>query len=129
MDALRATFMPLLGFFWSHVHALLIFSPLLLLRCPQEMMSKMEKVVEDTESKMPGYCTPKRVQQLKEVFEEMDADNELSLDINEMIPFYQISFKILFDMEPKTEQMEALFHLMDTVRKREIRKKRRGMVL
>jgi len=79
------------------------------------MLSKMEKVVEDTESKMPGYCTPKRVQQLKEVFEEMDADNELSLDMNEMIPFYQISFKILFDMEPKTEQMEALFHLMDTV--------------
>jgi len=77
----------------------------------------MEKVVEDTESKMPGYCTPKRVQQLKEVFEEMDADDELSLDMNEMIPFYQISFKILFDMEPKTEQMEALFHLMDTVNK------------
>ena len=77
------------------------------------MLSKMEKVVEDTESKMPGYFSNSRKEKLKNVFEEMDADGELSLDMNEMIPFYQISFKILFDMEPRTEQMEALFHLMD----------------
>jgi len=80
----------------------------------QEMMEKMALVMVETEAKMPGYFTPDRIAKLREVFSEMDADNELSLDMNEMIPFYKLSFALLFEVDLADEHMEAIFYLMDT---------------
>mmetsp|Transcript_56550 Transcript_56550/g.128212 ORF Transcript_56550/g.128212 Transcript_56550/m.128212 type:complete len:190 (+) Transcript_56550:1-570(+) len=44
----------------------------------------------------------------------MDADDELSLDMNEMGPFYETAFELVFEIQLNDEQTEALFHIMDT---------------
>ena len=44
----------------------------------------------------------------------MDCDGEMALDIGEMEPFYTVAFKVMFGLVPEHEQVENLFHLMDT---------------
>ena len=79
----------------------------------QSMVRKMQKVVADTEQKLPGFFSPARLERLQAIFSEMDADGELALDLSEIAPFYRAMFKELFGILPTPEQVEALFHLMD----------------
>ncbi len=80
----------------------------------QEMMRKMRTVQSDAAQKVPGFLTTARLALLQELFREMDADDELALDLNEIIPFYRETFSILFDIHDlSNDQMEALFHVMD----------------
>jgi hypothetical protein len=48
----------------------------------QAVMASMDGIMEQVNAQLPGYFTEKKMAELKEVFEEMDADDELSLDMN-----------------------------------------------
>ena len=69
----------------------------------------------DLKNDLPDFFTPGRAKLLREAFDHMDADGELSLDINELAPFYHYTFIRLFDQRLNSEQVECLFHLMDMV--------------
>lgn len=82
----------------------------------QEMMSKMDEVMEEAKLKMPGFVTKARVDKIRSVFDEMDADGELAMDTNEMQGFYEISFQQCFGVTfqgRQADSLEGLFHLMD----------------
>ena len=53
------------------------------------MVAKMAEVISQAEEQMPDFFTPTRIDKLRAVFEEVDADGEMSLDINEMTPFFE----------------------------------------
>jgi len=80
----------------------------------QEMMSKLPMVVKEAEKLFPGFLSRSRQEKLRKCFSAMDADDELSLDINEMTPFFEKVFKTVFDVELSSDQMLSLFHIMDT---------------
>jgi hypothetical protein len=44
----------------------------------------------------PTFFNSKRLDAIREVFETMDADEELTLDLNEMTPFYHFVFDFVF---------------------------------
>jgi len=44
----------------------------------------------------------------------MDADGEFALEIDEMKPFFEMVFKLMFNIQLDEPTMESLFHLMDT---------------
>ena len=50
----------------------------------------------------------------QELFEILDADGEMSLDINEMSPFYIYTFAHVFGAVLDRTECEAIFHLMDS---------------
>ena len=51
---------------------------------------------------------------LEALFAEMDADGEMALDLNEIVPFYKEVFKELFKVNDiSRDTMESLFHVMD----------------
>ena len=77
------------------------------------MIQKTKIAVADAKSQMPDFFTEHRFERMQAVFEEMDADGELSLDINEMTPFYEYVFEHLFSVKLTKEQQEQVFHLMD----------------
>jgi len=79
----------------------------------QEMLTKMVTVIGEAQEEMPDFFTEGRIDKLRTVFEEMDADGELTLDINEMTPFFEYTFQKVFDLKLTKEQQEQLFHLMD----------------
>jgi len=79
----------------------------------EEDREKMVKVREQAETDLPGFFTPDRYDILQEVFDAMDADGELTLDAQEMAPFYQFAFDITFGVDLDTEQTEDIFRLMD----------------
>jgi hypothetical protein len=79
----------------------------------QVMVSKMVSVIGDAREQMPDFFTEGRIGKLRTVFEEMDADGELTLDINEMTPFFEYTFQKVFEVRLTKEQQEQLFHLMD----------------
>lgn len=79
----------------------------------QEMVSKMVSVIGDAREQMPDFFTEGRIEKLRTVFEEIDADGELTLDINEMTPFFEYTFQKVFEVKLTKEQQEQLFHLMD----------------
>jgi len=79
----------------------------------QEMLTKMVTVIGEAQEEMPDFFTEGRIDKLRTVFEEMDADGELTLDINEMTPFFEYTFQKVFDLKLSKEQQEQLFHLMD----------------
>ena len=78
----------------------------------EEMMSRMATIIGDAQEQMPWFFTTTRIEKLRCVFEEMDADGELTLDINEMTPFFEYAFQKVFDVKLTKEQQEQLFHLM-----------------
>jgi len=80
----------------------------------KEMHKGMHKVVADAEASLPRFFTKDRLFAILDIFEVMDADGELTLDLNEMSPFYHYSFAKLFGISLSKDQTEALFHLMDT---------------
>jgi Ca2+-binding EF-hand superfamily protein len=79
----------------------------------QEMLTKMVTVIGEAQEEMPDFFTEGRIDKLRTVFEEMDADGELTLDINEMTPFFEYTFQKVFDLKLSKEEQEQLFHLMD----------------
>jgi hypothetical protein len=46
------------------------------------VMASMDGVMEQVHERLPGYFTDKKMAELKEIFNEIDADGELSIDIN-----------------------------------------------
>ena len=82
----------------------------------QLMNKDMKKVVDDVVATavLPHFFTHDRLAAIRDVFEVMDADDELTLDLNEISPFYHYSFVKLFGISLTKDQTEALFHLMDT---------------
>jgi len=79
----------------------------------QEMEDKMALQAKAAYDQDPVFFAPARIVAIRDVFDAMDADGELSLDVNEMAPFYQYSFDILFGVDLTSNATEALFHLMD----------------
>ena len=77
------------------------------------MLEKMKTVLVDAEKMMPGYFTTSRINKLKDLYRELDADDELSLDMNEMMPFFESAFQLIFGVELTYEHMESLFHIID----------------
>jgi hypothetical protein len=53
--------------------------------------------------------------QLRSVFDALDADGKLTLDVHEIALFWRYVFMSLFNVELSLEQQEALFHLLDLV--------------
>jgi len=49
------------------------------------------------------------------VFDALDADGKLTLDVHEIALFWRYVFMSLFNVELSLEQQEALFHLLDLV--------------
>jgi len=74
----------------------------------------MKDTILQAKQSLPGFFAGNRIDLIRKVFEEMDADDELTLDLNEMAPFYHYVFNRTFDISLEKEQTEALFHLMDT---------------
>ena len=80
----------------------------------REMMRKMQTVKDDADKNMPGFLSSKRMSILEALFAEMDADGEMALDLNEIVPFYKEVFKELFKVNDiSRDTMESLFHVMD----------------
>eukprot|EP00615_Pteridomonas_danica_P011765 CAMPEP_0114346930 /NCGR_PEP_ID=MMETSP0101-20121206/13474_1 /TAXON_ID=38822 ORGANISM="Pteridomonas danica, Strain PT" /NCGR_SAMPLE_ID=MMETSP0101 /ASSEMBLY_ACC=CAM_ASM_000211 /LENGTH=1430 /DNA_ID=CAMNT_0001483895 /DNA_START=53 /DNA_END=4345 /DNA_ORIENTATION=+ len=79
----------------------------------QEMDEKMERIAIHAKAVNPVFFTDDRFIAIRTVFDSMDADGELTLDVNEMAPFYQYVFDKLFGVDLDQNQTEALFHLMD----------------
>ena len=82
----------------------------------REQMEKLETVTKEAQAAMPEFFTEHRMERLEKVFEEMDCDGELSLDMNELQPCYEYVFQHVFDVALTVNQQESLFQLM--VRKR-----------
>jgi len=79
----------------------------------QEMLKGMEKVVVEAEASVPGFFTPERVNAIRNVFDAMDTDGGLTLDLKEVSPFYHYAFARVFGVSLDREHTDALFHLMD----------------
>ena len=79
----------------------------------REQLEKMEVVTKDAKAAMPEFFTEHRFERLEKVFQEMDCDGELSLDMAELAPCYEYVFQHTFDVELSTKQQEALFYIMD----------------
>jgi len=56
------------------------------------------------------FC--QRMQAIRAVFDEMDADGLMVLDVHEMNLFYRYCFQSLFDVELSADEVTGLFHLM-----------------
>ena len=80
----------------------------------EEMMSKLPRVEAESAKLMPGFLSRSRQDKLYSAFSAMDADDELSLDIAELTPFFGKAFKEIFDVKVTDEEMLCLFHIMDT---------------
>ena len=50
------------------------------------------------------------------VFDAMDCDGKLSLDVHEIGLFWRYCFQSFFNVSLNKDQQEALFHLLDMVR-------------
>jgi len=79
----------------------------------QEMQEKMIRVQTLAKEDLPDFFSPGRMDSIRAVFDHMDADGGLVLDVNEMGPFYTHAFDMLFQVVLSKDQTEALFHLMD----------------
>jgi len=77
------------------------------------MEKEMRKVLATCSVDLPHFFTPGRIELLRAVFDHMDADGELSLDVNECAPFYHYAFLRLFNQTLDQAQVECIFHLMD----------------
>ena len=78
------------------------------------MLREMNAVVEKARQDLPSFLTPNRVDLIRDAFDEMDADSEMTLDFDEMWVAMQYIFSLLFRVSVTKEQCEACFNLMDT---------------
>ena len=78
------------------------------------MIEEMNEVVENAKKDLPAFITPNRIDLIRDMFDEMDADAEMTLDFNELYVFFHYVFASIFEFEVNREQCEAIFHLMDT---------------
>ena len=76
------------------------------------MEEKMNFITGLANQQDSTYFSEARVTAIKSVFDKMDADEGLTLDCNELGPFYQYTFDLMFGVELNENQTEALFHLM-----------------
>ena len=76
------------------------------------MLKEMNEVVEKAKEDLPSFITPNRVDLIRDMFDEMDADAEMTLDFNELYVFFHYVFAVIFDIEVNREECEAIFHLM-----------------
>jgi hypothetical protein len=63
------------------------------------------------------YASISLIQQVRTVFDALDCDGKLALDVHEVGLFWRYVFMSLFDVELAKDQQEALFHLLDMVHK------------
>ena len=77
------------------------------------MMEKMHVTVASVKETMPEFFTQWRIDRMLEAFQEIDADGELTLDMDEMAPFFGYVFYSIFDVELSKEQEDMLYQIMD----------------
>ena len=72
------------------------------------MMQKMHESVALARKEMPAYFSEKRVTAMRAAFEEMDADGGLTLDMEELCPFFDYVFYKLFSENLTQREQEQL---------------------
>jgi len=77
------------------------------------MVEKMHVTVDSVKESMPEFFTQWRIDRMLDAFQEIDADGELTLDMDEMAPFFGYVFYYLFDVELTKEQEDMLYQIMD----------------
>lgn len=77
------------------------------------MVEKMHVTVDSVKETMPEFFTQWRIDRMLEAFQEIDADGELTLDMDEMAPFFGYVFYCIFDVELTKEQEDMLYQIMD----------------
>jgi hypothetical protein len=78
------------------------------------MMDKMRSSIGKAQADMPLYFSERRVAAMRCVFEEMDADNGLTLDMAELCPFFDYVFYARFGCNLTTKEQELLYYILDT---------------
>ena len=81
----------------------------LLAQMRDDLVKVKERAMEDD----PGFFDKQRFKLIQDAFQDLDADGGITLDLNEMAPFYHYVFGHVFGVALSREQNEALFHLMD----------------
>lgn len=69
-------------------------------------------VVTKAKKDMPKFMTPGRLRLIHALFQELDADSEMTLDFNEVYVLMQYSMAVLFEIDTSREECEAMFHLL-----------------
>jgi hypothetical protein len=77
------------------------------------MVEKMHVAVHTAKENMPDFFTQWRIDRMLEAFQEIDADGELSLDMDEMTPFFAYVCYSVFDVNLTNVQQEMLYQIMD----------------
>lgn len=67
-----------------------------------EEKTATEKVVKAAREYLPNYFTDDRLRALRELYNMMDANGELTLDIVEVAPFLHYTFDELFGLQMNT---------------------------
>ena len=86
----------------------------------ESMVHEMNRVVNQAKATMPTFITPNRIDIIRDLFEEMDADSEMTLDFNEVYVFMLYLFMCIFEVRVSREQAESLFQLMDSTARGEV---------
>jgi len=78
-----------------------------------EMMEEMEETTAEVKKVMPEFFTARRIRAMHEVFNEIDVDEGLNLDMEELAPFYEYVFFKLFDVNLTRFEQSQVFLVMD----------------
>ena len=83
-----------------------------------EMKRKTEAVVLKAVEAMPDFFTPRRLDDIRELFDTLDVDalRDLTLSMAELNTFNFYLFRKLFGVELGPESLEAMFQLQDQKR-------------
>jgi len=73
-----------------------------------------QKRLIEAKKLLPDFFTEKRIEAIQEAFSTLDSGGELTLDMQEIAPFFHYSIASLFDCELTPKMFESLFYLVDT---------------
>ena len=74
---------------------------------------EIKRVIDMSKEILPGYFTPQRLEDIRALFDLMDANITLELDLNQLLPFLHYVFDKFFRLSLTQEHCEAVFHLLD----------------
>ena len=78
------------------------------------MMGKMRIAIAELDEAEQEFFTERRIDAMRAVFEEMDADNGLTLDMVELCPFFNYVFFLRFGKILTQSEQEKLYYILDT---------------
>lgn len=78
------------------------------------MMEKMRQSIAKLDEAEQKYFTERRIEAMRAVFEEMDADNGMTLDMVELCPFFNYVFFLRFGKNLTQSEQEKLYYILDT---------------